>query len=112
MDVLTNSNNKMFHRMGHSSQQSTAAKKSCESMKKGERIAELQPRINDEKVALKKSQAELQSLKGTSASSTNPRGLIGRGCRHPNFVQIFAAASRSGVYAAIFTTVRFFCHES
>lgn len=58
--------------MGRSSQrQSAAAKKSRESTKLGERAAELQSKINDEKALLKGYQAELKTLKGTATRSTN-----------------------------------------
>ncbi|KAJ6544901.1 hypothetical protein B0H10DRAFT_2203029 [Mycena sp. CBHHK59/15] len=72
--VLLNSSNEMFHRLGCNSQrQSTAAKKSRESAKLGERAAELQAKINDEKTLLKGYQAELRSLKGTSSRSTSTK---------------------------------------
>ncbi|KAJ6614357.1 hypothetical protein B0H10DRAFT_2436006 [Mycena sp. CBHHK59/15] len=72
--VLLNSSNEMFHRLGRNSQrQSTAAKKSRESAKLGERAAELQAKINGEKTLLKGYQAELRSLKGTSSRSTSTK---------------------------------------
>ncbi|KAJ6615302.1 hypothetical protein B0H10DRAFT_2257685 [Mycena sp. CBHHK59/15] len=72
--VLLNSSNEMFHRLGRNSQrQSTAAKKSWESAKLGERAGELQAKINDEKTLLKGYQAELRSLKGTSSRSTSTK---------------------------------------
>ncbi|KAJ6609438.1 hypothetical protein B0H10DRAFT_1954645 [Mycena sp. CBHHK59/15] len=69
--VLLNSSNEMFHRLGRSSQrQSTAARKSRESDKVGERAAELQAKISGGKTLLKGYQAELKSLKGATMRST------------------------------------------
>ncbi|KAJ6590774.1 hypothetical protein B0H10DRAFT_1960986 [Mycena sp. CBHHK59/15] len=66
--------NEMFHQLGCNTQhQSNAAKKSHGSAKLGERAAELQAKISNEKAFLKGYQAELKSLKGTSTRSTNTK---------------------------------------